>query len=68
DPVVPAATPKAELPDYQAGQRVFHPKFGEGTIIEALPRRDDIELAVRFQRHGDKRLMGSLARLEIVNE
>ena len=36
--------------------------------MEALPRRDDIELAVRFQRHGDKRLMGSLARLEIVNE
>jgi DNA helicase-2/ATP-dependent DNA helicase PcrA len=68
DPVVPAATPKAELPDYKAGQRVFHPKFGEGTIVEALPRRDDIELAVHFQRHGDKRLMGSLARLEIVNE
>lgn len=66
DPVVPAAIPRVELPDYKAGQRVFHPKFGEGTILEALPRRDDIELAVRFQRHGDKRLMGSLARLEIV--
>ncbi|MGC4107068.1 MAG: UvrD-helicase domain-containing protein [Thermomicrobiales bacterium] len=67
-PVMAAATPKVELPEYKAGQRVFHPKFGEGTIMEALPRRDDIELAVRFQRHGDKRLMGSLARLEIVNE
>ena len=58
--------PKIDLPDYQPGQRVFHPKFGEGRITEALPRRDDVELAVRFERHGDKRLMASLARLEIV--
>ncbi|MGB3304683.1 MAG: UvrD-helicase domain-containing protein [Thermomicrobiales bacterium] len=65
DPV-PAATPKVELPDFKVGQRVFHPKFGEGTIAEALPRRDDVELAVKFLRHGDKRLMASLARLEIV--
>jgi DNA helicase-2/ATP-dependent DNA helicase PcrA len=62
----PAATPKIVLPDYKAGQRVFHPKFGEGTISEALSRRDDVELAVKFERHGDKRLMASLARLEIV--
>ncbi len=62
----PLATPKIVLPDYKPGQRVFHPKFGEGTISEALSRRDDVELAVNFQRHGDKRLMASLARLEIV--
>jgi len=57
---------KVELPDYQAGMRVFHAKFGEGTITEALPRRDDIEIAVSFKLHGDKRLMASLAKLDII--
>jgi DNA helicase-2/ATP-dependent DNA helicase PcrA len=61
------APPKVELPDYATGQRVFHPKFGEGTVTEVLPRRDDVEVTVEFERHGRKRLMGTLAKLDIVS-
>jgi len=61
------APPSPDLPDYEAGQRVFHAKFGEGAITEVLPRRDDVEVTVEFERHGRKRLMGSLAKLDIVS-
>jgi DNA helicase-2/ATP-dependent DNA helicase PcrA len=66
----PAATPKPvplQLPDYKEGNTVFHPKFGEGQIVEIAPRKDgDMELAVDFQRHGRKRLMASLANMDIL--
>jgi DNA helicase-2/ATP-dependent DNA helicase PcrA len=51
---------------YAAGQAVFHPKFGEGEIIEAQQRSDDQELVVRFTRHGTKRIMASFAAMEIL--
>ena len=57
---------KEPLPEFKAGQKVFHPKFGEGVIGEVLPRRDDIELTVEFRFHGRKRLMATLAKLDIV--
>jgi hypothetical protein len=56
-----------ELPDYKSGQRVFHSKFGEGVVSEVVPRRDDVEISVAFDRHGQKRLMGTLAKLEILS-
>ncbi|MDP9363339.1 MAG: UvrD-helicase domain-containing protein [Chloroflexota bacterium] len=58
-PVRPAVT-------YAAGQRVFHPKFGEGTVAEIADRRDDQEVVVDFARHGRKRLMASLAAMDII--
>jgi DNA helicase-2/ATP-dependent DNA helicase PcrA len=59
-PPVPALT-------YRVGQRVFHQHFGEGTIREATERAGDQELAVSFARHGDKRLLASLAAMEILD-
>ena len=61
------AAPVVELPDYKSGQRVFHSKFGEGVVSEVVPRRDDVEISVAFDRHGQKRLMGTLAKLEILS-
>ena len=61
------AAPAPVIPRYEAGQRVFHAKFGEGKIAEVLDRKDDQELAIEFLRHGRKRLMASLAPLEIVD-
>jgi hypothetical protein len=46
---------------------VFHAKFGEGTIAEVLDRKDDQEVAIEFLRHGRKRLMASLAPLDVVS-
>jgi DNA helicase II / ATP-dependent DNA helicase PcrA len=56
------------LPDFAVAQNVFHPKFGSGVVTEVLELRNDVEVAVEFARHGKKRLMASLARLEIVEE
>jgi len=61
-----AAVEKPPLPEYVAGQKVFHPKFGDGQIVEVLPRRDDLEVVVTFVRVGTKRLMASLARMDTI--
>jgi DNA helicase-2/ATP-dependent DNA helicase PcrA len=55
------------LPDYQLGQNVFHAKFGEGVIDEIVEKSNDLEIGVTFNRHGKKRLLGSLARLDILS-
>lgn len=60
------SAPRMPLPDFKQGQKVFHSKFGEGAIEEVLPRRDDVELTVEFRLHGRKRLMATLAKLEVV--
>ncbi len=52
--------------EFAAGERVFHPKFGEGVVAEAITRRSDQELAIDFARHGRKRLLASLAQLEVI--
>ncbi len=67
----PAPTPSQPaapvvISDFKVGQRVFHSKFGEGTISTVQARRDDQELAVEFNRHGHKLLMASLANLDLI--
>ena len=52
---------------YQVGQKVFHPKFGEGTVMEATERAGDQEVAVEFIRHGPKRLLASLAAMDVLD-
>ncbi len=58
--VVPAPPRKT----FAAGDHVFHPRFGEGTVTETADRHDDQELAIDFARHGVKRLLASLANLD----
>jgi DNA helicase-2/ATP-dependent DNA helicase PcrA len=53
---------------WSAAERVFHPKFGEGVIAEVTDRRDDQELAIDFARHGRKRLLASLAPLDVIHD
>ncbi len=56
----PAATP-----NYSAGQRVFHSKFGDGLIQAVQEKPGDQELVVDFTRHGQKRLLASFANLTV---
>jgi DNA helicase II / ATP-dependent DNA helicase PcrA len=63
----PVALPAAPAITYHAGQKVFHPKFGEGTVTEANERSGDQEVAVEFVRHGPKRLLASLAAMDIID-
>ena len=61
-----AAPPVFEL-TYETGQKVFHPKFGEGLVLEAKERGGDQEVAVEFVRHGTKRLLASLAAMDVID-
>lgn len=60
----PASPP---APSYSVGLKVFHPKFGEGEIKEIADRRDDQELVIEFKRHDTKRLLASLAKLDVID-
>ncbi len=60
--------PKAAVRVWSVGEKIFHPKFGEGTITEVQERRGDQELAISFTRHGQKRLLASLAPLDPISD
>ncbi|HCR4096190.1 TPA: DNA helicase II [Providencia rettgeri] len=49
---------------YALGQRVMHPKFGEGTIINLEGSGEHCRLQIAFQGQGIKWLVASYARLE----
>ncbi len=51
---------------YRDGDRVRHPAFGDGTVVTSKLTRDDEEVTVAFPERGVKKLLASLANLEIV--
>lgn len=50
------------------GQRVFHPKFGEGRVLAVQGQGADAKAQVRFARHGSKWLLLDKARLTLIGE
>lgn len=74
-----SATPKRSRPpkirqerpaeqQYRAGQRVYHPKFGEGIVISSKVYGRDEEVSVAFEESGIKRLMANFANLEVLKD
>ncbi|MBR2241336.1 MAG: DNA helicase PcrA [Clostridia bacterium] len=55
-----------DVTQYQAGQRIYHKKFGEGTITKVEPEGDDMKVEICFDKSGNKRLMAKYAGLEIL--
>jgi DNA helicase II / ATP-dependent DNA helicase PcrA len=51
---------------FQSGQSVRHDAFGEGVIIGVRVQGDDQIVTVNFEDVGKKRLMASLAPMEVV--
>jgi len=49
---------------FETGDRVRHPIFGEGIVIESKVMGDDEEVTVAFEGRGIKRLLASFAKLE----
>ena len=50
---------------FKTGDRVRHPSFGQGMVIESVVGGGDEEVTVAFDEHkGLKRLLASFARLE----
>ncbi len=54
------------LNEYTTGTRVYHKKFGEGTINSVEPEGDDLKVDITFDKVGHKRLMAKFANLEII--
>ena len=57
---------EVDLSQYKAGVRVFHKKFGEGTINLVEPEGEDLKVDINFDKAGHKRLMARFAKLEII--
>ena len=52
---------------YKEGQRVYHKKFGEGTINKLESEGDDYKVDISFDKSGNKRLMAKFAGLQIID-
>ena len=61
------STNTADLTKYQSGVRVFHKKFGEGTINQVEPEGEDLKVDISFDKVGHKRLMAKFANLEVID-
>jgi len=55
-----------DLSKYKAGVKVFHKKFGEGTINYVEQEGDDLKVDINFDKVGHKRLMAKFANLEVI--
>ena len=58
---------EVDISIYQAGQRVYHKKFGEGTINSVEEEGNDLKVDIQFDKVGNKRLMAKFAGLEIID-
>lgn len=59
-------TPSIDVTQYKEGQRIYHKKFGEGTITKLEKEGDDYKVDIEFTKFGHKRLMAQFAGLEIL--
>ena len=59
-------TNDVDLSKYQVGQRVYHKKFGEGTITKLEQEGNDVKVDLEFDKAEHKRLMAKFAGLEII--
>ena len=56
-----------DITKYKEGVRVYHKKFGEGTINYIEEEGEDYKVDINFDKVGHKRLMAKFAGLEIIN-
>jgi len=57
---------EVDVSKYEAGQRVYHKKFGEGVINFVEQEGEDAKVDINFDKVGHKRLMAKFAGLEIL--
>jgi DNA helicase-2/ATP-dependent DNA helicase PcrA len=62
-PKVPAEEPKGQR-GFRPGQKVRHPKYGEGTVYQREGDGEEAKLTVQFPRFGLKKLVEKYAQLE----
>ncbi len=59
----PAEEPKSRS-GFRPGQKVKHPKYGEGTVYQREGEGEDAKITVQFPRFGLKKLVERYAQLE----
>ena len=62
-PKQPAEEPKGKK-GFRPGQKVRHPKYGEGTVFQREGDGEDAKITVQFPRFGLKKLVEKYAQLE----
>jgi DNA helicase-2/ATP-dependent DNA helicase PcrA len=62
-PKLPAEEPKGWR-GFRPGQKVKHPKYGEGTVYQREGDGEDAKITVQFPRFGLKKLVEKYAQLE----
>lgn len=62
-----SATLKEDFEGFSLGERVCHPKFGEGTIVDHEGSGERARVHIRFDKHGHKWLALAYAKLEAVS-
>ncbi len=53
-----------DLPRFVKGERVAHPTFGSGTVLEVSGFGPDLKVTVRFESVGQKKLLARYAELQ----
>ena len=64
-PKVPVEAPTGQR-GFRPGQKVRHPKYGEGTVHQREGEGEEAKLTVQFPRFGLKKLVEKYAQLEAV--
>ncbi|MBI5943824.1 MAG: UvrD-helicase domain-containing protein [Chloroflexi bacterium] len=64
-PPPPKSAPVA-MSRFKSGDRVKHPSFGEGTVLESKMLGTDETVVIEFKSVGLKRLDAALAKLEVI--
>jgi DNA helicase-2/ATP-dependent DNA helicase PcrA len=64
-PKVPVEEPRGKK-GFRPGQKVRHPKYGEGTVYQREGDGEDAKITVQFPRFGLKKLVEKYAQLEQV--
>jgi DNA helicase-2/ATP-dependent DNA helicase PcrA len=63
-PKTPREEPKGKK-GFRPGQKVRHPKYGEGTVYQREGDGEDAKITVQFPRFGLKKLVEKYAQLEL---
>ena len=67
---IPQTRPKLDIPEpagskgLKSGQRVRHPKYGEGVVFRREGDGEDAKVTVQFSKFGVKKLVEKFAQLE----
>jgi len=62
-PKIPSEAPAGRR-GFRPGQKVKHPKYGEGTVFQREGDGEDAKITVQFPRFGLKKLVEKYAQLE----